>query len=624
MTRSFLATILAVQIVAGQQPQPPVPQAPGQQPQPTTRQTVEAPPPPIARQRGSEPAAGTTNTNPVFGNNQQPLLPLNPALAPERPDRNVLVRPYSPVQVPPIRTENAPRLASLVRAGALYLTLQDAIAIALENNIDVEVARYGPIVANWQLTRAEAGGALPGVPSNASQAGSVAAGQGVAGSQAAAGVRVPGAGRSGNNTANATIQQIGPVTQNLDPVIQESSTFSHTSNPQPNATQSLTLNLQSNTRAHSAVFQQGLVSGGLVSVQYNQNYLSENSPTNILNPSTAANLQISAQHNLLRGFGIAVNARTIRVSRSNLGIADLTFRAQVITVVDQVISAYFGLANSYEQVGANRNAAEVAETFLANVRRQIELGSVAPPEEINAQTLAINTRQDVIQTETTLRQQEVRLKNLLSREGPDAALLRSVRIVPVDRPKIPEKDEVPEMEQMVQQALRARSDLAIQIANELNSQISALGTANGLLPSLVAFGGTQNSGLAGTARFVSAGPGRPPVGPDPYFIGGVGDVLGQIFRRNFPTNRIGAFFSATINNRQAQADAAIDQLQLRQTALSVAKAESQVQVDLLNYVVGMQQARARYEAAVQNVKLQNELYEGENKSSCWARRSRTT
>ena len=133
-------------------------------------------------------------------------------------------------------------------------------------------------------------------------------------------------------------------------MIQESSTFSHTSNPQPNATQSLTLNLQSNTRAHSAVFQQGLVSGGLVSVQYNQNYLSENSPTNILNPSTAANLQISAQHNLLRGFGIAVNARTIRVSRSNLGIADLTFRAQVITVVNQVISAYFGLASSYEQV----------------------------------------------------------------------------------------------------------------------------------------------------------------------------------------------------------------------------------------------------------------------------------
>ena len=209
MTRSFLATILAVQIVAGQQPQPPVPQGPGQQPQPTTRQTVEAPPPPIARQRGSEPAPGTTNTNPVFGTNQEPLLPLNPALAPERPDRNVLVRPYSPVQVPPIRTENAPRLASLVRAGALYLTLQDAIAIALENNIDVEVARYGPIVANWRLTRAEAGGALPGVPSNASQAGSVAAGQGVAGSQAAAGVRVPGAGEA------ATTQPTRPSSRSV-------------------------------------------------------------------------------------------------------------------------------------------------------------------------------------------------------------------------------------------------------------------------------------------------------------------------------------------------------------------------------------------------------------------------
>jgi outer membrane protein TolC len=611
MIRSFLAGVLALQLAAGQQ-QPPVPQAPGQQPQPTTRQTVEAPPPPIARQKGSEPAKGTANTSPLPGP-EQPSLPLNTAIAPEKPQKNVIVRPYLPVQVPPIRTDNAPRVGSLVRAGALYLTLQDAIAIALENNIDVEVARYGPIVANWRVTRAEAGGALPGVPSNASQAGSVAAGQGVTGSQAAAGVSAPGSGRSNQNTANATIQQIGPVTQNLDPIIQESSTFSHVSNPQANAVQSLTLNLVSDTRAHTAAFQQGLITGGLVTVQYNQNYLNQNSPTNILNPSDAANLQVSVQHNLLQGFGIAVNARTIRVAKANLGIADLTFRTQVITVVNQVVGAYYGLATSYEQLRADQNAAEVADTFLANVRRQIELGSVAPPEELNAESQAVNTRQQLIQTETTLREQEVRLKNLLSRKGPDAALLHAVRIVPVDRATVPEKDEVPAMEEMVREALATRSDLAVQLANEINSEINALGTKNGLLPTLVAFAGTQQSGIAGTAHFIDQGPGQPPLGPDPYFIGGIGDALGQVFRRNFPTNRAGAFFAVTLNNRQAQADSAIDQLQLQQTALNITKEESQVQVDLLNSLIGMQQARARYASAQRSVKLQDDLYAAESK-----------
>src|ERR1051326_7416807 len=162
------------------------------------------------------------------------------SIEPVRPKAPVLWRPYLPATVPPVRLGNSTRLHDLIRAGTLYLTAQDAIALALENNIDIEVARYNPIVAAWNLERAEAGGALPGVPSGASQAGAVASGQGVAGSQAAAGVSTTGAGGNAGGTANATISQIGPVTQNLDPAIQETTAFSHTTSPQPNLTQSLT------------------------------------------------------------------------------------------------------------------------------------------------------------------------------------------------------------------------------------------------------------------------------------------------------------------------------------------------------------------------------------------------
>src|SRR5689334_25153979 len=111
------------------------------------------------------------------------------SIEPVRPAAPVLWRPYLAPDVPPVRVANSTRLRDLVRAGKLYLTAQDAIALALENNIDIESARYNPLILASQVRRAEAGGALAGVPSARSQSGSAQSGQGVAGSQAAAGVR---------------------------------------------------------------------------------------------------------------------------------------------------------------------------------------------------------------------------------------------------------------------------------------------------------------------------------------------------------------------------------------------------------------------------------------------------
>ena len=262
----------------------------------------------------------------------------------------MIIRPYLPVTVPPINVSNSPRLQDLVRGGALYLTAQDAIALAIENNIDIAIARYNPIIAAWRVERAQAGGTLPGVPSAASQAGSVASGQGVAGSQAAIGVRIPGTGGNTGQTANVTISQIGPVTQTLDPSIQETSTFSHNTTPQPNVVQSSVAALVSETRAHTATLQQGFLSGGSVTLRYSENYLKENALTDLLNPSTATTLLLSAQHNFLRGFGIAVNARTITVSKMNMSMSDLSFRTTVINVVTQVLNAYYNLSSAYEDL----------------------------------------------------------------------------------------------------------------------------------------------------------------------------------------------------------------------------------------------------------------------------------
>ena len=540
-----------------------------------------------------------------------PAVAQESSIEPVRPHAPVVVRPYLAPSVPPARLRNSDRFRELMRAGTLYLTVQDAIALALENNLDLEVSRYNPLAASWQVERAEAGGALPGVPSTASQAFSVASGQGVLGSQAAAGVSIAGAGGNANRTVNASITQIGPVAQTLDPIVQESTTFAHTSNPQPDVVQSLTTNLISSTHIYTGSYQQGFLSGGAVSVNYSEHYLNENSPSDVLNPSVAPNLSVGAQQNLLRGFGVQVNARTITVAKMNLNTTDLNFKTQLIGIVSQVLNQYYGLAAAYEDLKAKRNAAEVAQTFLADVNREVNIGSVAPTDLINAQSQAVTSQQAVVDSAASLAQQEVALKNLLSRIGLADPLLTNARIVPLDPLPIPTREALPPVDAMVTQALANRSDLAAEVATDQASEVSDIGTRNGVLPTLEVFGAESHAGLAGVPRTVVAN-GLVETA-NQYFVGGIGTALGQIFRRNFPTERIGAFYQAPIGNRQALADQAIDQFQLRQSQLNTRKDRNQVEVDVRNYVVALQQARSRYEAAVQNSQLQQALLDAEQK-----------
>jgi outer membrane protein len=526
------------------------------------------------------------------------------SIEPIRPTGTMLKRPYLPPQVPPIRLDNSSRLSSLIRGGNLYLTVQDAIALALENNIDIEVARYNPIISAWNLERAQAGGALPGVPSGASQAGTVASGQGVAGSQAAAGVS-GGGGGGGGGGGNASVSQVGPVTQNLDASIQESSIFSHTTTIESNTKQSGLTALVSNTRGYSGSVQQGFLTGGAVTVSYSDHYLNENAPSDLLNPSSATSLGFSFQHNLLRGFGTAVNGRTIEVSKIGLKTSDLGFRSQVINTVVNVLNLYYSLVADSEDLKARRSAFETAQAFYNDNKRMEQLGAVSPNDVDTANGQVASTEADLAVSETNLREQEVLLKNVLSRRGALDPQLMTVRVIPLDRIEVPPADNLPELKDLVARATEDRSDLASARANVTTAEISSVGTKNGVLPTLTVIGGETQAGLAG-----QVGPSR---GADPYFLGGVGTALGQTFRHNFPTERIGAFLQASIGNRQAQADYGIDQLSLRQTQLSTQKQLNQVSVDMLNALVALRQARARYQSAVQNRILQEQLLEAEQK-----------
>ena len=228
-----------------------------------------------------------------------------------------------------------------------------------------------------------------------------------------------------------------------------------------------------------------------------------------------------------------------------------------------------------------------------------------------AESQVASAQQDLVVSQTTRVQQEVELKNLLSRNGTADPVLAPVHIIPLDRIVIPERDDFPPVSDLVKQALANRSDIAAERANLSTAQVSALGTKNGILPNLVAFGGESQRGLAGVGHTVVTPQGTATA--DPFVVGGIGTALSQIFRRNFPTERGGAFFGAPIHNWQAQADYGIDQLQLRQTELQNQKDFHQVEVDIMNSVVALRQARARYDAAVHNRILQQQLVDAEQR-----------
>jgi outer membrane protein TolC len=509
------------------------------------------------------------------------------------------------VAVPPVRLANSGRLAQLIRGGILYLTADDAIALALENNVDIESSRYDS--AGWRLNRAEAGGALPGVPTASSLTSSVASGQGVLGSQAAAGVRISGA--SGTNPAgsNVTVQQVGTVAQTYDPTVQMSTTFSHKSLPQPNAITSFTSILIQNQRIYTGSYQQGFETGGSVNVSFNEHYLNENAPTDILNPSVAPVASITIQHNLLQGLGIAVNTKDIRVARANIHISDLNFRSLVERTVANVLGSYYTLAADYQDLEAKRDALETARKFLAETRRRVDLGAAAQLDIVTAQNETAQAEQSQVNSNTAILQAEVQLKTLISRSGAGDPLISDVHIVPLDRLTQPDTSESPALKDLVAAAFRNRSDLQAGRENIEITKISNIATENGLLPNAIAIATKTNQGTAGTPRMT---PGRP---ADPYFIGGMGTALGQIFRNNFPSRSIAAGIQVQAFDRVAQADYGIDQLSLRQQELGVAKTANQAQVDIANSLVALSQSRARYEAAVQNRILQQQLFDAEQK-----------
>jgi outer membrane protein len=522
----------------------------------------------------------------------------------EPPPGKRIIRDYKPASLPPIAMSNSQRLHSLIRAGKLYLTLQDAIALAIENNLDLQVDRYGPLNAEWSLRRSQGGGALAGVTQSSSLVNTAVSGQGVNGALSSAGITTGGGNNGGGGGGGGTIQQIGPVTPNLDTFFQNSSFWSHRSIPEPFTFAGVSELIQSN-RGYNSLVQQGLITGGIVQFAFNQSYLKENSPGDTLNPSLAPVAQLSARQSLLNGFGKGVNSRFIRVSRNQLSASTETFRSQLLALVANVVNQYWDLASTKQDFKEKDSALEFAQKFLEDTNHEIQLGAIAKVDIYRAEAEMSNRKQDLLIAQQNVQQQETNLKTVLSRDGLEDPLLEAAQIVTLDRLEVPANDDLPPLRDLVTRAMAKRPDMLLSKINDENQAITSEGTRNGILPLLQVAGSTTNRAEAGT--FQPSSGQKPP----PNSEGGFGTALAQILKHEYTSIQGSVAFQGRIGNHTAQADYGIDQLQLRQGDLMTLRNRNDVVVAISNQVIALRQARSRYQNAVASRRLQQDLMEKE-------------
>jgi outer membrane protein len=490
--------------------------------------------------------------------------------------------------VSPANLTNTPRLESLVRAGNLYLSVRDVIALTLENNLDIAIQRYGPYMAREVLRRADGGGLLRSDintdiiagPQSVSTAGVSSSGSGLA----------TGAGVGG--TAGFVIGY-GPNPPNLDPQISAQATFGHYTTPETNVTAVGTSALVQTLRQFIFQYSQQFVTGTSVGASFQSSRSDYNSPYFLLNPSTAGTADININQPLLQGFGKAVNNRNIRVAKNNMKVMDLTVKLQVITTVSAVLNLYWDLVSFNEDLRIKKQGLALAQQLYEDNQAQVKLGTLPPIEVTRAAAEVSARKEDLLISETNLAQQETVLKNALSRNGVESVWLDAVHIVPLDSFEIPKADDLKPTAELVQEALENRPELSQTKINLESSKINVQGTKNNLLPTLSAFADMNNQGLTGLPN-----PNYPGAPPSQFFVGGYGNLLAQELRRDFPNYSAGFSFSIPLRNRQAQADYAMDQLTVRRSELQLQRLKNQIRVDVRNALIGLQQARARFETAV--------------------------
>jgi outer membrane protein TolC len=531
------------------------------------------------------------------------------------PGNSVTVAPFAG-RSRPLSFDNSGRIRGLIRAGSLYLSLSDALSLAIENNLDVELQRYTLPQGDTEMLRARGGGITRGLnytllevptgvggplsPLVVSRAtGNATNGTSVTSNALELGVLSEPVD---NYSMQGTISQsIGTAVPIFDPALVGVLNWSHQTTPEPNLSYGTPALVSSGFIANAGI-QQGFASGGQASVNFNNQHQSLNALNNVYNPYTGSSLGLTFTQPLMRGFGFSLNRRFIRIAGNEQRITSLLFQQQLIATTYGVIRLYTDFVALYEDVKVKEETVRLANKLLADTQAQVEEGTLAQVELARANAQVFSTEQDLINARGLLEEQESILKHVLTRN--EDAELRGIHVIPTDTLTIPDKDEVRPIQDLVNEALANRPDLGQAQLQVENSIIGLEGARSLTRPEVDLVGIMQNNGLAGpTTGFLPS--------VNPQLAGSYGGVLGQILARNYPTYGVGVQVTLPIHNRIAEADLARDEIQVKQSQIRVKQLQNQAQLEVEDALIAMRRARGSYDAAVQARKFQQESLEAE-------------
>ncbi len=512
---------------------------------------------------------------------------------------------YSPDYVPEPALANSARLDRLIRDGKLYLALKDCINLALENNLDLAIARYNLPIANTDILRTQAGGFFRGVNTGVVQGtpgggvggfGTGATGAGAGGTTggaggAGAGGTTGGAGGAGAGASGLVQSTLGAgtVVSSYDPFISANIGDEHQTSPVVNQAIYGVPSLQLNTAQFNINYSQAFATGTSINFSFNNARQTTNSPDFTLSPTLTSAYRFTIQQELLAGFGFGPNLRYLRIANNNKTISDIAFKDQVIATVTQIENMYWDLVSAYEQTQVNEQSSAFAQQTLENARKQLQLQSIPEMDVLRAEAEVSKRDQDLTVARTTLELQETLMKNAITKSLDDP-VLEAMPVIPTDHMEGVQPQTTPSIQDLISEALHDRTELAESGVDLVNRQISRRAARNALLPSLSLVGFYSGSGLAGS-------PNCPPSTCTSNVPLDFGGALLNTFNNSSPDYYVGLNLNIPLRNRVAKADQYRSELEYRQAELRLEQLKKQVRIEVRNAQYAVEQTGARVQAA---------------------------
>jgi len=589
----------------------------------SARSGAEATPAPASGQQ-SQPGKAPLPNAPVVKDLPSPTRVDYSRPAPLLP--NPFAR-YIPRDVPPPAFTNAPRIEQLIQNGKLMLSLDDAIAIALADNLDIAVARYILPIADTDILRTKAGGTFlgvnSGVVSNTPGGGQGGVGSGISG--AGAGGTTAGAGGAGTGAGGfvGSTSGAGPQPDSFDPIITGTFSLEQSATPQnfgllaglgASGAAIPTSNLH--TTQGNLTYFEGFSPGTALTVSFNNQRQSSNGASQTFNPALNSSFRATVRQHLLQGFGRNLNLRLLRTARNNKKIAQEGFRQQVISTVSQIENIYWDLVNAYEAYRVNGRSLALAQKTLSDNQKQVEIGTLAPLDVVRAQSSVASAEQALIASKTNLQLQQLVMKNALTRNLPSNSALLQAEVIPTDTVQIPDQENLPPVEQLIQMAFDNRPDYKQQRITLQNNEINIKGVNNGLLPVVDLVGFYGGAGLAGVQNPLGfCTPTRTTNCTPPGTIptSGFTDAFGNLFNSTGPDKGVAINIQIPLGNRVAQATQVRALLEYRQSQLSLKTVENTITIGIRNDVFTLENNRASVSAAQKARDLAAQTLDAEQK-----------